>query len=104
ARRVRGRVAAVFADASFTSGSYLDDANLALVPARWLYGAGAKLELGGGFTIAVEVKNLRDNRIELVPLDPPPRPDLARVPRAVSDVAGFPLPGRAAYLRLDWSH
>ncbi|HUQ02727.1 MAG TPA: TonB-dependent receptor [Kofleriaceae bacterium] len=104
ARLVRGRLAAVFADASFTSGSYLDDSNLSLVPARWLYGAGAKLEVGAGFTLAVEVKNLRDNRIELVPLDPPPRPDLAEVPRAVSDVAGYPLPGRAVYLRLDWSH
>lgn len=104
ARRVLGHLAAVFADASYASGSYLDDANLALVPARWLYGAGAKLELGAGFTLAVEVKNLRDNRIELVPLDPPPRPDLAEVPRAVSDVAGYPLPGRAVYLRLDWSH
>ncbi len=104
ARRVLGRVAAVFADASFTSGSYLDDAGLALVPARWLYGAGVKLELGAGFTLSIEGKNLRDNRIELVPLDPAPRPDLARIPRAVSDVAGFPLPGRAVYLRLDWSH
>jgi iron complex outermembrane receptor protein len=104
ARRVLGHLAAVFTDASYTSGSYLDDSGVSLVPARWLYGAGAKLELGGGFTLAVEVKNLRDNRIELVPLDPPPRPDLAEVPRAVSDVAGYPLPGRAVYLRLDWSH
>jgi vitamin B12 transporter len=104
ARRVLGHLVAVFSDTSFTSGSYLDDSNLSLVPARWLHGAGAKVELGAGFTLAVEVKNLRDNRIELVPLDPPPRPDLAQVPRAVSDVAGYPLPGRAVYLRLDWSH
>ncbi len=104
ARRVAGHMVALFADASFTSGSFLDDSNLAEVPARWLYGAGGKLELGAGVTVAVEVKNLRDNRIELVPLDPPPRPDLAEVPRAVSDVAGYPLPGRAVYLRLDWSH
>lgn len=103
ARRVRGHLAAVFADASYSSGSYLDDANLSLVPARWLYGAGAKLELGAGFTLALEVKNLRDNRFEWVPLDPAPRPDLATVPRAVADVAGFPLPGRAVYFRLDWS-
>ncbi len=103
ARRVRGHLVAVFADAGFTSGSFLDENNLAMVPARWLYGAGGKLELGAGFTLSVEVKNLRDNRIELVPLDPPPRPDLARIPRAISDAAGYPLPGRAVYLRLDWS-
>ncbi len=103
-RRVLGHLVAVFADASYTSGSYLDDANLAEVPARWLYGAGAKLELGAGFSLGVEIKNLRDNRIEHVALDPAPRPDLATIPRAVSDVAGYPLPGRAFYLRLDWSH
>lgn len=103
ARRVRGHLAAVFADASFTSGSFLDENNLAEIPARWLYGAGGKVELGAGFTLAVEVKNLRDNRIERVPLDPAPRPDLARIPRAIADAAGYPLPGRAVYLRLDWS-
>ena len=103
ARTVRGHLAVVFADASFTSDGYLDDANLAVVPARWLYGAGAKLALGGGFTLSVEIKNLRDNRVEMVPLDPAPRPDLASIPRAISDAAGYPLPGRAAYLRLDWS-
>lgn len=103
AGRVRDRLAVVFADASFTSGSFLDDANLVEVPARWLVGAGVKLEVVPGLALAVEVKNLRDNRIEHVTLDPAPRPDLARVPRAVADVAGYPLPGRAFYLRLDWS-
>ena len=94
---------AVAADAAYTAGSFLDEANLAMVPARWLLGAGLKLDLGRGVTVAVEGKNLADDRIETVPLDPPPRPDLAHVPRAVADVAGYPLPGRAAYLRLDWS-
>ncbi len=103
ARVVRGHLAAVFVDASYASGSFLDDANFAEVPARWLYGTGAKLELGAGFTVAVELKNLRDNRIERVALDPPPRPDLTAVPRAVADAAGYPLPGRALYFRLDWS-
>lgn len=103
ARTIAGRVAAGFVDASYTSGSFLDDVNLAEVPARWLLGAGAKLELGAGISVAVEVKNLADARTEDVPLDPPPRPDLASVPRAISDLVGYPLPGRAFYLRLDWS-
>jgi iron complex outermembrane receptor protein len=103
ARRWRGRLHAAFVDAAYAAGSFLDEANLAMVPARWLFGAGVKLELGGGVTVAVEGKNLADDRFESVPLDPPPRPDLDRVPRAVADVAGYPLPGRAAYLRLDWT-
>jgi iron complex outermembrane receptor protein len=103
ARRLGTRLVAAFADASYTSGTFLDDANFAEVPARWLVGIGTKLELGAGFTLAFEVKNLSDNRVETVPLDPPPRPDLATVPRAVADTSGYPLPGRALYLRLDWS-
>ena len=104
ARTFGATVAAVFADAGYASGSFLDDANLARVPARWLVGAGAKVELPWGVAVGVEVKNLLDNRIETVPLDPPPRPDLAEVPRAVADFAGYPLPGRAFYLRLDLTY
>ena len=29
--------------------------------------------------------------------------DLSEVPRAVSDVLGYPLPGRSLYLSIDWS-
>ncbi len=101
ARRLRGRLLAGFVDGAYQTGSFLDEANLAAVPARWLLGAGVKLELGRGLTLALEGKNLADDRVETVPLDPPPRPDLAHIPRAVADVAGYPLPGRAAYLRLD---
>ena len=35
-------------------------------------------------------------------LDPFVFPDLSRVPRAVADFFGYPLPGRAFYLTLDW--
>ncbi len=103
ARAVRGRLVAGFADAAYQAGSFLDEANFAAVPARLLFGAGLKLDLGRGLAVAVEVKNLTDARVETVPLDPPPRPDLADIPRAIADVGGYPLPGRAAYLRLDGS-
>ena len=103
ARRLRGRLLAAFVDGAYQAGSFLDEANLAAVPARLLFGAGLKLELGRGVTVAIEGKNLANDRVETVPLDPPPRPDLANIPRAVADVAGYPLPGRAAYLRLDWT-
>lgn len=101
ARVWRGRQGSLYADVAAQAGSFLDEANLAAVPPRTLVGVGAKLELGGGVAIGVEVKNLLDARTEIVALDPPPRPDLTEVPRAIADVAGFPLPGRALYLRLD---
>jgi vitamin B12 transporter len=102
AREVRARTAVAWADAAWIGGNYLDQAALNRVPARRLVGAGLKLELGAGVTLGVEVKNLLDARIEHVRLDPAPRPDLAEVPRAVADVAGYPLPGRAVYVAVEW--
>ncbi|HSN30269.1 MAG TPA: TonB-dependent receptor, partial [Kofleriaceae bacterium] len=103
-RRALGRRADVWADTSFQSDSYLDQANLQLVPARVLVGAGARVELAAGVALAVTVENLADTRIEMLPLNPAPRPDLTETPTPLSDYAGFPLPGRSFYLALDWSH
>lgn len=102
ARRIAGRLAAVWGDASLVSGNRLDPANLDRVPARALLGAGLLVELGAGLSAAVEGKNLADQRVEDIPLDPPPRPDLTSAPAAVSDFFGYPLPGRAFYLTLQW--
>ena len=102
ARTVRGRTGVVWLDLAWIAGNYLDQAALNRVPARRLVGAGVKLEVGGGVTVGVEAKNLLDARIEHVPLDPAPRPDLSRVPRAVADFGGHPLPGRAFYLAVEW--
>ena len=64
-------------------------------------GVGAKVDLTARWALGLDVKNLLDRRIEWVALDPPPRPDLAQVPKSISDLAGFPLPGRTFYLRVD---
>ncbi len=101
ARTLGDVLGVVWADASVVAGNYLDQAALNEVPARRLFGAGVKIDYAG-FTVGVEVKNLLDNRIERVALDPPPRPDLTSVPRAVADVAGYPLPGRAVYASVEW--
>ncbi|MBV8759415.1 MAG: TonB-dependent receptor [Deltaproteobacteria bacterium] len=104
ARTALGRRADVWADASFQSDSYLDQANLQLVPARLLVGTGARVELAAGLALALSVENVADTRIEMLPLNPAPRPDLTETPTALSDYAGFPLPGRSFYLALEWSH
>jgi iron complex outermembrane receptor protein len=102
AHRLAGRLAAVWGDAALTSGNLLDPANLDRVPDRALFGAGIMLELGAGLSAALEGKNLADQRIEDIPLDPPPRPDLTSAPAAVADFFGYPLPGRAFYLTVQW--
>jgi len=101
ARLYREVLGVVWADLGLVAGNFLDQAALNEVPARRLFGVGVKLDLRG-FTVGLEVKNLLDNRIETIALDPAPRPDLANVPRAVADVAGYPLPGRAVYASVEW--
>jgi vitamin B12 transporter len=101
---VAGRFASVWTDVEWQSTAYLDQANLLATPGRVLAGAGIKAELGGGMLLGFEVRNLTDRRLTARELDPPPRPDLTSVPMALSDVAGFPLPGRALYLTAEWTH
>lgn len=101
---VRSGLGSIWLDAAYQSDSYLDQANLLIVPGRVLIGAGARAELGGRVGLAVSVANLADTRVSHVALDPPPRPDLTQTPTALADVAGFPLPGRSYYVSLDWSH
>jgi len=95
------RKVTLWGDVSFTSGNFLDAANNSQVPRRLLVGAGVKTRLSRHWLLGVEVKNVTNTRVESVTLDPPPRPDLASVPRAVSDFLGYPLPGRAFYASLD---
>jgi iron complex outermembrane receptor protein len=84
-------------DFTHASGNFLDRANLFELPARRLWGAGARLAVSRRTALTAEVKNLTDNIVEDIALDPPPRPDLASVPQPISDFFGYPLPGRAFY-------
>ncbi len=91
---------AVWGEISTTSGNFTDQANIIELPARTFLAAGARLPVTSRLTIIAEGKNLSDNTVEMIELDPAPRPDLTEVPRAVSDFFGYPLPGRAFYLSL----
>ncbi|HUS29705.1 MAG TPA: TonB-dependent receptor [Kofleriaceae bacterium] len=104
AHRLFHRRASIWLDGSWQSSTYLDQANFMMVPARLLAGTGARIELAGGLAASLAVENLADTRVQQLPLDPPPRPDLTATPTALADVAGFPLPGRTVYVSLDWSY
>ncbi|MEO7735253.1 MAG: TonB-dependent receptor [Kofleriaceae bacterium] len=104
AHRVLGQRASVWGDTSWQATSFLDPMGINPVPARVLIGTGARLELTGGVAVALAVANLADTRIVRLPLDPPPSPSLTDAPTALSDVAGFPLPGRSFYLSLDFTY
>jgi outer membrane cobalamin receptor len=91
-------------DTTWQSESSLDRASLVRVPGRALVGAGARVEIGAGLAIAASVANLTDRRITYLPLDPPPSPTFTEAATPLTDVTGFPLPGRSFYLALDWTH
>ncbi len=101
ARRVtalRRVVVGGWIDASLDDGNFLDAGNLNRVPARRFVGLGARVTTRGGVTATLEVKNLFDSTVEQIPLDAN-----RTIPRAVADVLGYPLPGRAIYGALQWS-
>jgi iron complex outermembrane receptor protein len=85
-----------FVDFTLVSGNYLDEGNLNELPARRFVGLGVAVEPMAGLKLAAQVKNLFDTQIETVDSAVGP------VPRAVADVLGYPLPGRAFYATADY--
>jgi iron complex outermembrane receptor protein len=99
-----GRRLVVWGDALRLSGNYVDELNVFELPARSLVGVGTKLSIYDDLLLGVEVKNAADLRSENVRLDPAPSDEFQETPKALSDVHGYPLPGRSFYLTLEWSH
>ncbi len=99
----RGRLLVVWTDALRLSGNYVDELNVFELPARALVGAGIKTTIYDEFLLGVEIKNAADLRSESVELDPPPSDDFKETRKALSDLYGYPLPGRSFYLTLQWS-
>jgi iron complex outermembrane receptor protein len=98
--RVRWLRAAI--DADLLAGNYLDAANRRETPARVFFGATVCVDPAWalGFSLAVSVRNVLDHRVETVPIRPAPPGGPTESPEAVSDYAGFPLPGRSVFALL----
>ncbi len=99
-REIANRAASVWIDAAYQATSFLDPASLGRSPARLLVGTGARVEVIPHLGVALAVANLADRRIAYLPLDPGAAPS----PTPLTDVSGFPLPGRSFYLSVDWTH
>ncbi len=100
-RRIASHDTSVWVDAAIQSTAYLDQANFQRIPGRILAGTGARVEVGGGVALAITVENLADTRIVDVPAE---RANDTATRSPLSDLAGFPLPGRSFYLALDWTY
>ncbi len=71
----------IFADLTFIDDNYLDTQNVLRADSRLLMGAGFSVNFLKRFTTTLEAKNLMNDR--------------------VSDIIGFPLPGRSYYGKLE---
>ncbi len=67
---------------NFVSGNYLDQANFDLVPSRAIHTMGFRYTWGEALELGVQLRNVTDNQI--------------------SDVGGFPLPGRSVFATVNW--
>jgi outer membrane cobalamin receptor len=84
ARRIAGRLGGAWLDITAQSESFVDQANFQRVERRALIGAGVRGEIAGGVAATVSAANLTNARVD--------------------DNYGYPLPGRAFFLSLDWSY
>ncbi len=86
------------------SGVFLDTPNFKPLPPRHLHDVYAAWRPAARWRVTVEVGNLLDQRVEEVELLP--RTSAAQhqtAPAAISDLARWPLPGRALYASIRWS-
>ncbi len=103
AHRLAGQDASAYADVAAQGASYLDQANVQRIPARALVGAGVRVRVPVMMRVAATatVANLLDVRIVDLPADRAiDRPQQT----ALTDLAGYPLPGRSLMFALDWTY
>jgi len=96
-----GRQLTLWADTTLISHTFVDTGNRDPIPRRLFVGIGAKAEVVSSVAVGFEAKNVFDERVEAVELSPAPSPELSRVPRAIADFFGYPLPGRALYATVE---
>ncbi len=99
-----GHAVVLWGDALRQSGNYVDELNLYELPPRALFGLGVKTSVLENVLVGVEVKNASNVRQQSVELDPPPSQEFRWTPRALSDLHGYPLPGRSLYFNVQWNH
>ena len=83
-------------------GQYWDATNRYRAPPRTFVDARLGFDLGHGLVVELDVRNLLDRRVEVVPRDPLD-PDGVRVLQPVTDFVGWPLPGRTFLLAVRYA-
>ncbi len=93
----------LFGQIQYRSSFWRDLANQTASPARLFLALGLKVRPWvPGLTITLEARNILARIVDQV--EAPSFTGLDRIPQAVSDYAGYPIPGRAFYVTADWKH
>jgi len=88
---------------SYTDGNYWDRTNWYLSPPRAIHGLFIRAKpREGGPSLELDVLNLTDRTVELVPRNPLDTEDDALVVQPITDFVGYPLPGRTVMVTLRW--
>lgn len=89
---------------TFVDGNYWDATNVHRAAPRALHGAFLRLAPGdGALALELDAMNLLDRMVEVVPRNPLDPADPSRVVQALTDMDGYPLPGRSLLFSLRWS-
>ncbi len=88
---------------SFTDGNYWDRTNYYRAAPRAFHGAFARVSGRHPWpSVELDVLNLTDRIVEVVPRNPLDPSDDARVVQPTTDFVGYPLPGRTLMVTLRW--
>jgi outer membrane receptor protein involved in Fe transport len=86
----------------FVDGFAWDAANWYRAPPRTAHDVFARLSVPSWPALELGVANLTNRIVEAVPRDPLHPESSEPVVRAITDLAGYPLPGRAVFFTLTW--
>jgi iron complex outermembrane receptor protein len=89
---------------SFTAANYWDATNWYLAAPRTLHGLFARVKPGEGAPeIELDVLNVADRIVQVVPRNPLDSTDMTRVVQPLTDFSGYPLPGRTFLITVRWN-
>lgn len=90
---------------SFTDGNYWDRTNFYRAAPRSFHNLFARVSAPAPWpALEVDVLNVTDRIVEVVPRNPLDPADTGRVVQPTTDFVGYPLPGRTLLVTLRWEH
>jgi len=87
---------------SFTGANYWDATNWYRSAPRAIHGLFARVSATPAWSVELDVLNVNDRIVEVVPRNPLDPSDSARIVQPITDFTGYPLPGRTLLVTVRW--